>query len=543
MKLLPTRPDIGHLKRQAKHLISEYRLGSPDAVSRFQNYLPRAANQNLAAIIGMQLRLHDAQSCIAREYGFASWAELSAYVEARRIGDSDPAAFSVQLCRLIYAGGLEGGDNRARPEAAVRFLEDHPELAQTDPWIACAVGDVDRVRLKIETDASWIHKPGGPFNLTPLIAACHSSLLCVDTHTDPIHRVVKLLLDAGADPNHRVTKTGKGIGNGSPHHWQVSALLGAAGVNCDVALTRLLLARGANPNDGETLYHSLDKPNCTPLLLEAGAIVSGSNALFRCLDFDHPETFKLLLAHADKAQEVKSGRLILWAIRRRRSPEFIAALIEAGADPMIKTRDGQSAYTQAMRYGLHEVAEILAQAGARADLEVEDLFLAACAGNDVDTALQIRYERPDLPASLDEARLRLLPELTAAGCFGAAGLMANLGWPVSTRGGDWNASALNHSVFLGNAKLTRQLLESGASWTEEHGYGDNVCGTLSWASMNRPADDGDWLECAVALVDHGMPVAQPDLEDPECVLIDGKRRMFSEEITTFLLGQASARAK
>jgi hypothetical protein len=84
--------------------------------------------------------------------------------------------------------------------------------------------------------------------------------------------------------------------------------------------------------------------------------------------------------------------------------------------------------------------------------------------------------------------------------------------------------------------LARFLLEHGASWKEEHGYGDNVCGTLSWASCNAPVEDGDWAGCARALMEHGMPRATRDIENPECVLIDGRKKRFSDEVTDVLLG-------
>jgi hypothetical protein len=148
----------------------------------------------------------------------------------------------------------------------------------------------------------------------------------------------------------------------------------------------------------------------------------------------------------------------------------------------------------------------------------------------------VASRRPDLPAALSTAQLRLLPDMAAAGADDVVRLMVSLGWPIAVRGGDWDASALNLAVFSGNAALTRFLLEHGAKWTEQHGHGDNACGTLSWASLNEPVEGGDWVGCARALLDHGMPHATAVSDDPECVLIAGTRKQFSDEVTEELLG-------
>ena len=196
-----------------------------------------------------------------------------------------------------------------------------------------------------------------------------------------------------------------------------------------------------------------------------------------------------------------------------------------------------SAYRLALQFGLEEVAASARTRRNAESIPEEEQFLAACARGDEAEARRIRARRPDLPAGLSQAQLRLLPDLTAEGGDEAARLMVKLGWPIAVRGGDWNASALNLAVFRGNAGLTRFLLEHGASWTEEHGYGDNACGSLSWASCNEPVEGGDWTGCARALLDHGMPRATPDHEDPEWVLIGGRRKRFSDEVSEELLGR------
>ncbi|MEM9027268.1 MAG: hypothetical protein AAGC70_02765, partial [Pseudomonadota bacterium] len=72
MKRLPRRPDIAQLKKQAKELFAAYRSGDPTAANRFRESLPAATGRNHDEVLQLGLRLHDAHSCLAREYGFVS---------------------------------------------------------------------------------------------------------------------------------------------------------------------------------------------------------------------------------------------------------------------------------------------------------------------------------------------------------------------------------------------------------------------------------------------------------------------------------------
>lgn len=75
-KELPVRPSLEHLKAQAKDLFSSFRRGEKEAFARIRESLPAAAGRSDERIRAMSFALHDAQSVIAREYGFASFAEL-----------------------------------------------------------------------------------------------------------------------------------------------------------------------------------------------------------------------------------------------------------------------------------------------------------------------------------------------------------------------------------------------------------------------------------------------------------------------------------
>jgi len=356
----------------------------------------------------------------------------------------------------------------------------------------------------------------------PLVAVTHSTLGRLPLFRENLRACVRALLAAGADPNQSWTY----------ENCPLSALYGAAGLSQDPETTRALLAAGATPNDGESLYHSLEGPNldCTRLLLEAGTRVEGTNALHHVLDSDNLEGLRLLLAYTKDPDDLSSslGTPLLWALRRGRSPAHVEALLVAGANPHARTKDGVTAYRQALRFGLVDAAEALAKAGAREDLEPDEQFVAACARADRSEAERLLAATPDLVSKLSPAHLHQLPNLVETGNVAAVRLMVELGWPIAVRGGDWSASALNLAVFRGDADLTRFLLERGARWTEFHGHNDNVNGTLSWASRNRPGGRGDWVGCAKALVDHGLPLDQAD-------------RGYGDDVTAFFAAERAKR--
>jgi hypothetical protein len=175
--------------------------------------------------------------------------------------------------------------------------------------------------------------------------------------------------------------------------------------------------------------------------------------------------------------------------------------------------------------------------GAEENLTADEEFVAACARADAIEARRIQAQHPELPGSLPEDRLRLLPDTAAWGSNAAVKVMVELGWPIAARGGDWDATALNHAVIRGDAELTAFLLAHGASWRETQGFGDDVLGTLSWASLNEPTGPGnpDWIGCARALMAHGLPNVERDPSNPERLLIEGRPKRFSEGVTEALL--------
>lgn len=83
-KNLPARPNLDHLRRQAKTLLSALESSDPEAISTILTHLPAAKRMTAEQVLGTRFRLADAQSAIARKTGFASWPHLARHVEQLR---------------------------------------------------------------------------------------------------------------------------------------------------------------------------------------------------------------------------------------------------------------------------------------------------------------------------------------------------------------------------------------------------------------------------------------------------------------------------
>ncbi|GLS44657.1 ankyrin repeat domain-containing protein [Methylobacterium brachythecii] len=507
MKTLPASPDLSHLKKQAKALLRDALAGESTAVQRFIETLPALQNRQIAALAEDALKLHDAQSVVAREYGFASWSELKRLVEWKR----SAAAKRIET----WLSWVFEGNSSARG-SAIRMLREGPALFADDPWLACVTGDTPRIRQALSADADWVHRPGGPSGMTPLIAVTHSRLILEQPFVAGLLASAELLLRAGADPNATWIDTRF---PDSP----LPALYGAAGRTHHPAMTRLLLDAGAKTDDGESLYHSVESRDlaCTRLLLDAGARVIRTNAIGRVLDFDRLDGLLLLLSHGGDASE---RPWIHHAILRGRSLNHVRALLDHGADPRAEDDNGVSLFRWALLHGREDVVGLLRERGVDEALSEEDAFVVACTRADEAGARTILARVPDVVARLGSVQLQVMPQLADIGDTEAVRTMLSLGWPTEVKTA-WDTTALNLVIFRGDAEMAQLLLSHGADWRTRHGFGDISLGTLSFASRFGEIDDtapGDYVGCAEALVAAGVPFCEFE------------RYGFSEDVMAFL---------
>jgi ankyrin repeat protein len=436
--------NLEQLRKQAKELVKSAREGTAQALERLGGREPILAN---------------AQLVLAREHGYSSWPGLVAALEAK------PEAFV-----LAATSG--------RRQHAESLLAARPEI-ERDPWAGLVLG------RGWEGDPN---RPGGPRGWAPLLYVCHSVFA--------VAGLARELLARGADPNASFQN----------EYGSMSALYGAAGVVHDPELTRVLLEAGASPDDGESLYHSVEaeSPECLRLLLEHGAETRGTNALAHALDHDRIEPVHLLL---EAGADPNESALLAHAARRGRGSEFLRLLAEHGAEldrPGGETWRGnvplRTAYAHAVLRGRDDAAETLAELGASTALAPDDAAVAAVA----------RGERPGrpLPETLDPDAQEVL---ILNALRGKLETVVELVGPDFTGvvGGSPRGTLLQHAAWVGDAVVVGELLARRA----DPDAGDET--PLAWAahgSQYHALPGRDYVAVAELLVATGNEL-EPRLLD------------------------------
>ncbi len=382
----------------------------------------------------------EAEQTIALEYGFATWRQLEAYI-AHPAGNSD----FLQLSCLTYFTT----DRPANRERAMAMLDADPLLAIQDIWSAACVGDVSAVARFLDADATLVNKRGGYLDWQPLLYACYSRLNLPDKST---LAVAELLIDRGADPNCHYMWGGQ---------YRFTALTGAFGegemgpVNqpphedCE-ALASLLLAAGANPNDGQALYNTMFTPgsDCLAMLLDHGL---GSDHKCNWLDIRDGEFVDISIQTL--------GYQLGWAIRNHHV-ERARLLIDHGADLTIQTDDGKTWYETAWLAGHPDLARYLADHGAETvELDSIKRLIGACMSGDVSAAKALLENEPDLVEKVQNTEPNLLTDAAGSNQLEAVRVMAELGFNLGQLG---NASPLHQAAFHGHLDMVELLLAKGA---------------------------------------------------------------------------------
>src|SRR5689334_5861 len=68
--------DLENLRKRAKRLVRQHRAGDFELPERMRRSLPRFSAMSDREALAAPFALHDAQELLAREHGFATWADL-----------------------------------------------------------------------------------------------------------------------------------------------------------------------------------------------------------------------------------------------------------------------------------------------------------------------------------------------------------------------------------------------------------------------------------------------------------------------------------
>jgi ankyrin repeat protein len=436
---LSSHSNIEALRKEAKRLRRAIEDRDPDAIARFRAVFP---NHGRAAT------LREAQQALAREHGFESWAALKQEIADRASSHEERVRLFLEksvhrysVDPSTYEWGDYERDGPARGALAARLLARHPEIAPDNIHTAAVAHDVDAVRRYLAQDtrlASDRHPIDG---WTPLLRLAYARLP-IDAVVQNAIPIATALLDAGADPN-------AAWSDGTNDFTSLTGVIGGGEASQSPhpqaeVLARLLIARGADPLDGQALYNtSLGADDTFWLdLLWAESEKLGRTAQWRepvpeltgpPLDYllgnavpDHPKRTVWLLAHGADARAANAY----------------------SKQPIVK---------YAALAGRQEIVEILVNHGAPMPrLSDEEAFLAAATRGDLSAIRQLADGHPEYLRKPDAMFAAIRQDRADV-----AGLLLDLGMSPDI-GDDHDFRALHYTTHCGAVEVARLLIACGA---------------------------------------------------------------------------------
>ncbi len=381
-------------------------------------------------------------------------------------------------------------------DRAAEILGAHPEIADSSIYTAAILGDDAGVRRFLAADSAGATARGGPRGWDALTYLCFSKYLRLEpARSERFVRAAEALLDVGANPN-----TGFYEPDHRPEPAFESALYGAAGVAHHAGVTRVLIERGADPNDGEVPYHSPEGYDNAALhvVVESGKVTAESLVTMLCRkhDWHDYEGVKRLLEHG-----ADPNRMTRWqrtpfhqALQRDNWLKIIELLLDHGGNPALAA-DGVSAIGLAARRGRGDVLDLFERRGIPIELEGVERLAAACARHATPAA------DPQALAELKARSGQLLAEFSGNDNAESVQMLLDLGVDAGAlfEEGDlyWDvardSTALHVAAWRASHRTVKLLLSRGAPVNALDGKGRTAlalavraCVDSYWSARRSP---------------------------------------------------------
>lgn len=234
-----------------------------------------------------------------------------------------------------------------------------PYAGELDLFHASALLDAGRVDRLLGDDTASASAADGN-TLTPLHYCAASAMFTLSPeHQRAQLRIARALIAAGAEVNER---------HACAEHWAITPLYYATGYQDNPAMAELLLQAGADPADGESVYHAADEGHTGALEVLARLVpravlaAQATDALTGQLGWGGTRGVPWLLAHGADPNVLHgtTGEAALHAAARAGASEkMIRTLLDHGAEPDLRNRDGLTAKEVARKAGNTKVVGLL----------------------------------------------------------------------------------------------------------------------------------------------------------------------------------------
>lgn len=454
-----------------------------------------------------------------------------------------PYALDDPASRFIEAAcAPRHGHRSGTIEEAEMILARYPHIAASSIYAAAILADEATVGGFLARDPSSATAKGGPLGWDALTHLCFSRYLRLDrTRSEAFVNTARTLLDAGASPNSGWIEW---IDHPNPRPVLEAVIYGAAAVAQHAGVTRLLLERGADPNDEETAYHVIETHDNTVLkiLLERGKFNERSlgTALLRKCDWHDLDGLRLVLEHGADPRKLTGWGLtaLHQSVRRDNRLQMIELLLNYGADPGIPNREGKSSIQIAARRGRADALDLFEKRGISIDLSSVDALAAACARDNKAEIRRLLASEPRLKSELIEQGGTLLAEFSGVGNLAGVRNLIDLGVSATVlySEGDGYFSIAKQSTALHVAawrawpEVVKELIARGASVNARDAENRSAlqlavkaCVDSYWTDRRSPDSVRALLEAGASVDGIGLPTGYDEIDkllQPNADLID-----------------------